>query len=45
MKGAFGDDNDNDDEEMEFAQPKLMSQGATEGNYIIIVTCRAVIIM
>lgn len=32
--GAYDDldDDDDDDDDMEFAQPRLMSQGATEGN-------------
>ena len=38
--GSFDDDDDDDDdedEEMEFAQPRLMSQGATEGKNTITV--------
>ena len=37
--GAYDDlddnDDDDDDDDMEFAQPRLMSQGATEGNSVL----------
>lgn len=35
--GAIDDDvdDDDDDDDMEFAQPRLMSQGATEGNSLL----------
>ena len=35
--GEFDDDidDDDDDDDMEFAQPRLMSQGAIEGNVLL----------
>lgn len=32
--GSYDGDDDDDDDEFEFAQPKLISQGATEGNLL-----------
>ena len=29
--GSFNDDNDDDDDTMQFTQPRLISQGATQG--------------